>query len=595
MLLFVIIAFDASHAGQIYPGVWVGGVNLSGLRTDQAAILLSQRLSYPQAGKITFDDGSRVWVATPSELGLSVDAQANAVAAYQFGRSGNPFANLFVKLAAWHSGKSLSPLLVYNESIALNYINNLAGMVDQPAKDASFVVQGVEVIDAPGQVGRKVDVQATLEALNVQIRTLTDGVVRLVVLETAPEILDASQQVEAARQILSAPLTLQIPDAKQGDPGAWVVPQDQLARMLYVERIQSSEVVSYQVGLDQQALKTYLNGLAPNIDKQAANARFMFNDDTGKLEVVQPSASGRSLDVDATIQDIRHQVAQGQHTIPLKLVNTQPEVTDKMTGDQLGIKELVVSYTSYFRGSSAERMQNIKTAAANFHGLLVAPGEIFSMAGAMGDVSLDTGYAEALIIYGDQTIKGVGGGVCQVSTTLFRTVFLGGFPIVERHPHAYRVSYYEQTATGYDDKWAGLDATVFVPEVDFKFKNDTPYWLLMETYFNAARQSLTWKFYSTKDGRKVEWDSSGPQNVVESPDPVYTENPELPKGKITQVEWAAEGADVTVMRTVYKDSQALFTDSVVTHYEPWGDGYQYGPGTRLPNTNNPKKKPRINP
>ena len=135
----------------------------------------------------------------------------------------------------------------------------------------------------------------------------------------------------------------------------------------------------------------------------------------------------------------------------------------------------------------------------------------------LGDVSLENGFAEALIIYGGRTIKGVGGGVCQVSTTLFRAVFYAGFPIVERYSHAYRVSYYEMTASGgVDPRLAGLDATVYFPLVDFKFTNDSPYWILMETYMEAAR-TLTWKFYSTSDGRTVTWDTTGATNVVSAP------------------------------------------------------------------------------
>ena len=211
---------------------------------------------------------------------------------------------------------------------------------------------------------------------------------------------------------------------------------------------------------------------------------------------------------------------------------------------------------------------------------------MFSMAEAMGNVSLDEGYAEALIIFGGRTIKGVGGGVCQVSTTLFRTVFLGGYPVIERNPHAYRVGYYEQNSGGYDSNLAGLDATVFVPVVDFKFQNDTPYWLLMETYFNPKNQTLTWKFYSTSDGRTVEWDTSGPTNVVEPPDPLYEENPDLAEGEIKQVDWAAEGADVTITRTVTRNGQVLFSDTFTTHYQPWRDIYQYGPGTDIDDLQN---------
>jgi vancomycin resistance protein YoaR len=205
------------------------------------------------------------------------------------------------------------------------------------------------------------------------------------------------------------------------------------------------------------------------------------------------------------------------------------------------------------------------------------------MAEVLGDVSLDNGYAEALIIFGDRTVEGVGGGVCQVSTTLFRTVFLAGYPVTERHSHAYRVGYYEQTAGGQiNSDLAGLDATVFVPIVDFKFVNDTSNWLLMETYVNERARKLTWKFYSTSDGRSVEWDTSGLQNVVAPPPPKYIENPKLDSGEMKQIDWEVEGADVTVTRVVYRNGEVYFQDQFSTHYEPWRAIYEYGPGTEIP-------------
>jgi vancomycin resistance protein YoaR len=222
--------------------------------------------------------------------------------------------------------------------------------------------------------------------------------------------------------------------------------------------------VQYQIGINNQALDAYLNTLAPEIARGTQNARFIFNDDTHLLEVIRPSAPGRSL-ISLPPSAINQRLLAGEHAITLPIAIIQPEVSDTATGEQLGITGNVAVYTSYFRGSTTERMQNIETAAANFHGLLVPPGATFSMADVMGDVSLDSGYAEAWIIFGGRTIKGVGGGVCQVSTTLFRTAFFAGYPIVERYQHAYRVGYYEQTARGYDSSLAGLDATVFVPMV----------------------------------------------------------------------------------------------------------------------------------
>jgi vancomycin resistance protein YoaR len=214
---------------------------------------------------------------------------------------------------------------------------------------------------------------------------------------------------------------------------------------------------------------------------------------------------------------------------------------------------------------------------------MIAPGETFSMGATMGDVSLENGFAEALIIYGGRTIKGVGGGVCQVSTTLFRGVFNIGLPVLERYSHAYRVSYYEMTASGaVDPNLAGLDATVYFPLVDFKFKNDTPHWILMETYVSENARTLTWKFYSTKDGRSVTWETTGPQNVIPAPAPLYEENDELKKNEMKQVDWAANGADVTVTRTVWKDGAVFFQDQFTTKYQPWQAVCQYGPDSKDP-------------
>jgi len=295
--------------------------------------------------------------------------------------------------------------------------------------------------------------------------------------------------------------------------------------------------------------------------------------------LIENSTIGRAMDIPNTIAAVNDALLRGEHNLPLVVNEIQPAVADTATAESLGIRELVSSQTSYFRGSSSERMQNIQIAAERFHGIFVAPGKTFSMGEIMGDVSLDNGFSEAWIIYGGRTIKGVGGGVCQVSTTLFRTAFFAGFPILERVPHAYRVSYYELNSSGRDAGLAGMDATVYFPLVDFKFVNDTPYWLLMETYFNASAQSLTWKFYSTRDGRTVMYETTGPRNLVSAPAPLFEVNPDLNAEQMKQVDWAADGSDVTVTRTVWLNGAVYFVDTFQTHYEPWQAVCQFGSGT----------------
>jgi vancomycin resistance protein YoaR len=586
-VLVVAIGFNLYYSGKIYPGITVAGIEIGGLTPQDAAARLSTRLIYPQVGRVVLKDGEQMWVATPDQVGLYLSLDATAQEAASWGRHGGPAARLTEQFQAWYAGVNFPPQMIYDERIAQAYLNNLAQQINVPTIEASLQVNGLDVVVKPGQVGRSLDIPASLQDIRSQVVTLKDGIVPLTITDTAPAILDASHEAEIARGFLSAPLTLRVPGAGDGDPGPWVIETADLARMLTIDRVSTADGDQYQVGLNTEELRSFLEGIAPDLALSPENARFTFNDGTHKLELIEPAVVGRSLLVDDTLLKINEDLRSNEHKVGLVFAYTDPQVGDDATAKKLGITELVSNYTSYFYGSSASRIQNITTAAQQFHGVLVAPGETFSMANTLGDVSLDTGYAEALIIYGDRTIQGVGGGVCQVSTTLFRTVFFGGFPIVERNPHAYRVSYYEQRADGSDNpSLAGLDATVYVPYVDFKFTNDTSNWLLMETYVNQAARTLTWKFYSTSDGRTVDWDTTGPQNVEEPPDPVYNENPELAKGTIKQVDWAAEGADITVDRTVYKGNQVYLEDTFYTHYMPWRAVYEYGPGTKVPKNNN---------
>ncbi len=576
-------SYQYRYSGVIFPGVTIAGVDVSGLTQEEASAKLWEHLTFPRQGRVAFQDGATIWVATPAELGLVLDANNTALSAYQVGRSGNPVGQFFAQINALRAGRDLPPLLVYDENIARTYLLNLAATIDRPTVEASIGLNGVDITLRSGQIGRTLDIDAVLPLINAQVKTLSDGLITLVVHETPPVIFDASEQAEIARQILSAPLVITTPAKDGGEQARWEIDVPTLAGMLAIERVPTSAGEQYQIGISTEHLRGFLASIAPTLDRYPTNARFMFNDDTRQLEVLQASTTGRSLLIEDSLTAIQQKIFAGEHAAELVFDYTFPAAPDTASAADLGITELVSVQTSYFYGSSAERLQNITVASSRFHGVLVGPGETFSMASVIGDVSLDTGFAEAWIIFGDRTIKGVGGGVCQVSTTLFRTAFFGGFQIDERYSHAYRVTYYEQTAGGgVNANLAGLDATVYVPLVDFKFTNDTPYWLLMETYVDASARTLTWKFYSTSDGRTVEWNTSGLQNIQDPPDPQYIENSALAEGEIKQVDWAVAGADVTVTRTVTRNGAVIHGDTFVTNYQPWRAVYEYGPGTKIP-------------
>ena len=590
VVLFVVGAgaissgYQILFSDRIFPGIMMAGVDLSSLTPQQASDALSQHLSYPKSGKIVFRDGNAVWEASPADLGMVFDAGTSVQRAFDLGRQSGLLANMTTQLNAWQGGLYLGPVIIFDARVGQNYLENIAAQINRPLVEADLHLDGTEVVYTPGQIGRLVNVDQTLANLLAQLKTFRDGEIPLVIEEHAPMVMDASAQAESLRQALNAPLVLNITNAQKGDPGPWTINQSDLAGMTTIARIKTESGWQYQVSIDSHSIQLFLEQIAPLVNRSSANARFYFDDGSRQLVLTQHAVIGRTLDVPATQDAIMQKIFQGEHTFPITLNVGQPAVGDNATATSLGITGLVSDYTSYFRGSPAVRLQNIQAASSRFYGLLIPPNTTFSMGDAIGDISLNNGYAEALIIYNGKTITGVGGGVCQVSTTLFRTAFFGGYPIEERNAHAYRVYYYEQTADGTDPLMAGLDATVYFPLVDLKFRNDRPYWLLMETYFNPQDDSLKWKFYSGDDGRTVTWINQGLRNVVPAPAPLIQENPDLPPGTCKQTDYAGDGADITVVRTVSRNGQQLTLDgnTINTHYQPWQAVYQYGPGVDNP-------------
>ncbi len=570
--------YDSSNGGRVFPGISVYGLDLSGLSAAEAAYRVNDGFYYPRDGRITFTYEGRTWTATPADLGLGLDLLATVNDAYAVGRSGDMLDNLGKQMQARFSGVAVAPVLQFDFGRAMAYLQRIAADVETPAREAKLELNGMEVVAMPGQMGKRLDTASMLSLVAVPIGSLADAEIPLQVVEVSPDVLDASSQAAAAKELLAQDFTLSIGEPMPGDPPSWTLTPAMLVDMLSFRKVSDAGGSRYTLALDEGKLGAMLRPLTGTLSRKVDNARYQFDDAAGALVLYIPSQRGRELDVDKSIQSIQAAVAQGAHGAALAFDFVEPEIGDNKTAADLGITGLLPNGSQWtsFAGSAEARIHNITLASEKFNGHLVKPGETFSMGEHLGDVSLDTGYAEALIILGNRTIKGAGGGVCQVSTTLFRVVFMTGFPITERHSHAYRVGYYE-SGDGPVHLGAGFDATVFFPEVDFKFVNDTSNWILMETEVDRSHGRLYWRFYSTSDGRTVEYYSSGVRNEVDPPDPKWEENPKLQPGEVVQVDWAVKGADVTVTRTVYRDGQVILADRFATHYLPWGAVCQYHP------------------
>ena len=582
MLLLVLFSMASTimMQGEILPGISVSNIDLSGLNEQQAERLLQEELAFTTNGLITLQYEELDWTFTPNELGFTLDTKESVSRAMSIGRKGFPWNRFVQQLQAFRGGYDLYPKITVDGEKIHQQLEKIALTINLETIEGELSINGLSVSGSDGQIGISLDMEKSAFLIGAQLLKMESATLSLLAYEYLPRILDVSAQMEIANQILSNDLTILPGGNYENNPAPKIISAEELSAMLSIERVVGEGQSFYQIGLDSGQLGGILATLAPQVYEEAENPRFIFNDDSRLLEIIQREIIGRTLEIDASIESINAQLASGQHMVELQYEFHEPIVRENVSGQELGVTELVNAQTTYFYGSSSARMQNIQTGAARFHGLLIPPGAVFSMVENIGDISLDSGFAEALIIYGDRTIKGVGGGICQVSTTLFRTVFYGGFPVVERNPHAYRVYYYELNAAGNIDPMSiGLDATVYAPIVDFKFQNDTDFWLLMETYVDIGARSITWKFYSTSDGREVTWENSGVINVVEAPETIYEENDELEKGEVKQVDYAADGADVSIVRTVTRNGELLFADDFVTHYRPWAAIFQYGPGT----------------
>ncbi|MFN2187334.1 MAG: VanW family protein [Candidatus Promineifilaceae bacterium] len=592
VLLFIVVTtYQQGHDDKIYTGVYVWGKDLSGLTQAEAVTVLEEAFPYPEQKTITMvvPDSGEEWTRTLADLGLSFDSEATVETAFEIGRSGGPIKRLLEQFDSWYYGRQLAPIVVFDEGALDEAITEIAKVIYRPAADASLAYNGIEVGFTDAQTGRDLDMTDTRRRLIYPVTNLQEAEVQLLVHESKPRVLDTSASAKQLEYIMSDPMTLYLEEPLDGvDLEKVVLPVEDVLKWVRIQTVEDDEgKATTEVLVDRNAVLAWLESYRETLERDPENARFYFDDATSELVLVEPHVSGRELDVEATADQFIEQVMTSDHSMPFVLDEIIPAVNSDATAADLSISELVSESTTWFYGSSNERKHNIARAAANFYGIVVAPGEEFSFNNYLGEVSAEQGYETGLIIFGGRTIEGVGGGVCQVSTTAFQAAFWGGFPIVERWEHGYQVGYYD------DGEGPGMDATVYSPLVDLRFINDTPHYLLIENYYNEANSSLTFKFYSTSMGRTVVKEGPVIENVTPAKPDIWELNEDLDEGEIEQIDWAVEGADVTVERTVYNlFGDLLRQDTFVSHYIPWQNIFQYGPGTELPE---PEPTPELTP
>ena len=579
ILLLMANSYADQHRNRMYTGVYVSGIDLSKMTQEEAVGALTQ-LSNADTDSITLIDPrtQTEWTWSHSELGLELNPEAIIEQAFQVGRTGSERDMLMARFQAWYFGVDIQPIYQLDESALFEKINLISTEINRNPQNATILASQSSPEIVNSQLGRLLDGADAYARIMVALENMESARIELLVHETLPDIVDASRAGVDTSVILGSPIEFYLQEpVDTADLSRISLSTSQLQEWLRLQLVENnSGMTEYDVFVDEVALRGWLEGLASTIEREPKNARFYFDDPTKELVLVEPHTNGRELDIDTTIERFNAQIRTGNRSVPLAINDIVPPVHSDATAADLGIKELIGERTTYFYGSTNNRKHNIARAASNFYGLVVAPGEQFSFNKYLGDISEEEGYETGLIILGGQTIEGVGGGVCQVSTTLFQTVFWAGLDIGQRLEHGYRVGYYD------DGEGPGMDATVYngdEVQVDFTFTNNTPHYLLIENYYNQQDESLTFKMYSTNIGRVVEKSEPVFNNVQEPPPDEWIFSDELGEFEIRQVEYAAEGAQVYIERVVYNfEGGVRDRDQLVSNYIPWRNVYEYGFG-----------------
>jgi len=552
------------------PGVYVWDVDVGGLDRHEAMERLAAGFEYPADRYLTLHYGDQSWPVRPRDLGAQLDVGASVDAAMAVGHRGDLHSRLREQFAVLLDSRLIMPVFEFDPGSGAMFLSQIARQVNRPLRNATLVLGddlSVEVI--PGQSGREMDQEATRQMLEQRIAEMKGGEMQVLYWESEPLLTDLSAVQAQVQRFLSAPVVLTGPGL---DPRT-IEPQT-LAQWLTLQPATGAGgEATLTAGLDPGQLRRLAEEIQAQVSYPPTDAQFRFDEASGSLVTTVDSVPGRTLEVTATVSLIEQAAAQppveggSRRTVELPLVEIQPALTSE-DGPGLGIVELIGEGTTRFAGSSAARVKNIIVGAAQFDGVLIPPGETFSFNHYLGEVTAEKGYEESIIIWGNTTRADVGGGLCQVSSTAFRAAFWAGVPIVERWAHAFRVSYYEPPL--------GMDATIYSPQVDLKWANDTGHHVLIQTYVDRANNSLTFRYYGTNPGRTVEIDGPYESNPVGHGPAIYRDDPTLPKGQTKQIEWAKDGLDVTVYRIVKENGQEIRRDTFFSRYRPWQAVYLVG-------------------
>jgi vancomycin resistance protein YoaR len=551
-------AFAGSTA-KLPAGARVAGVPVSGLDADEARARLERRADRLRHVPVEFHAAGRTWKIRPSELGVEVDWGAGVEAARRQGDGFGPVRGLR-RIGVRVFGADIHPPTEVYEPALDFFVGKLARGIDQQDREAALRLRGLNPEIVPGRPGRKLDRRAAAPTIVAALAGFERLPVSLPVRIERPAVTEAALQPVAARTrtVLSAPVTLTLDETR------WKLPRWRLAGLLDLP-----DGGQRQLALGGPRADRWFAALQRRVNHPARNADFLIS--SNGIDVgITPERDGLELDVRAAARAILAAASEQSGRVARLRVTRKHAQRTVADAKRMGIKKLVASYTTTY-GGEANRLHNVRLVAQLVDNHVIAPGAEFSFNKTTGERTAAKGFREAPVIINGELETGLGGGVCQVSTTVFNAAFDAGLPITARTNHSLYISHYP----------TGRDATVNYPDLDLKFVNDTGHWLLIRAFVGSS--SLTVALYGTPVNRRIETETA-PLRVTAQPSIKRVPEPNLYVGETSLSDYGEPARATSVRRRVYSASGKLLFDTT------WSSSYVAEPRVVAVGTK-PKPKP----
>lgn len=559
ILVISVLILAATYSGYrlafrrlIFPKVFISGISVGGMDKITAIRLVQKYFSTnPNNVILRLNDKE---INKLNEIRIERDYNWAVEQAFIVGRNGNLLTQISEQFKNLFTSRNISIPISYDKDELDGFLDQLELDNNQKTVWPKLVLENGEIKTVHGKDGLEIKREALIEKI-LEVWAMPD-----------------KQMVDVPVEVVSAKEDSVLVDQAISSLKKWGENKLILKQGDFEYELEQGEMVAL-FGLtkdvvDKDQFGNLLAKIQQQVETEPKDAIFQF--ENGKVKEFKPEIVGVVIDIPVFYEYLgKSLVDANKESLEIPVILSQPKIKAGEINN-LGIKELIGEGKSTFFHSIPGRIFNVNLAASRIDSVVVAPGEEFSFNGAVGDISKSSGYQSAYIISGGKTVLGDGGGVCQVSTTVFRAALNAGLTITERKAHAYRVGYYEQ------DSKPGIDATVYNPTADLKFLNDTGNHILIQTKVDTNNLKMSVQIYGTKDGRVASISEPKISSQTPSPATLYVDDPTLPLGQTKQIDWSAWGAKVSFNYKVMRGVETVFEKTFYSNYQPWRAIYLRG-------------------